>query len=78
MISKAESEARNTARGAIFEVSIAFSFSTRAFWSSVSAGIEPIMRLQAKGEMQFERTWYFAMSSAIDLDNPAMPSFAAE
>jgi len=46
------------------EVSIVFSVSTRSFWSGVSVGIEPIMRLQAKGAMQFERTWYFAMSSA--------------
>ena len=36
------------------------------------------MRLQAKGEMQFERTLYFAMSSAMDFDRPAMPSLAAE
>ena len=54
-----------------------FSFSTRACWSGVSAGIEPIMRLQANGAMQLERTWYFAMSSAIDFDSPTMPSFAA-
>ena len=54
-----------------------FSFSTRACWSGVSVGMEPTMRLQAKGAMQFERTRYFAMSSAIDFDSPTMPSFAA-
>ena len=53
--------------------------STRAFSASgVSVGIEPIMRLQAKGAMQFERTLNFCMSSAIDFDSAAMPSFAAE
>ena len=65
----AASLARNTASGAIFAGVICFSFSTRAFWSSVSVGIEPIMRLQAKGEMQFERTLNFCMSSAIDFDS---------
>jgi len=35
---------------------ICFSRSTRSFSASVSVGIEPIMRLQADGEMQFERT----------------------
>ncbi len=35
------------------------------------------MRLQANGATQFERTLEFAMSSAIDFDRPAMPSFAA-
>ena len=78
LTSCAASDARNTASGAIFAVSMVFSFSTRSRWSGVSAGMEPIMRLQAKGAMQLERTRYFAMSSAIDLDNPTMPSFAAE
>ncbi len=55
-----------------------FSFSTRSCWSGVSVGIEPIMRLQANGAMQFERTWDFAMSRAIDFDSPTMPSLAAE
>src|SRR5689334_6108861 len=76
--SLAASEARYTASGAILAVAIVFSFSTRSFWSFVSVGIDPIIRLQAKGAMQFERTWYFAMSSAIDLDRPAIPNFAAE
>ena len=52
-------------------------FSTRAFCSGVSAGMVPIMRLQAKGEMQFERTLKRSMSSAIDFDRPTMPSLAA-
>ncbi len=78
LTSAAASLARYTASGAIFEVSMLFSFSTRAFCSGVSAGMVPIMRLQAKGAMQFERTLYFAMSSAIDLDSPTMPSLAAE
>jgi len=54
-----------------------FSFCTRACCSGVSAGIEPIMRLQAKGAIQFERTLYFAMSSAMDFDSPTTPSLAA-
>ena len=45
--------------------------------ASVSCGMDPIMRLQAKGVMQFERTLKRAMSSAIDFDRPAIPSFAA-
>jgi hypothetical protein len=56
LTSLAWSESRKVARGAIFAVSMAFSFSTRAFWSSVSVGIEPIMRLHANGAMQLERT----------------------
>ena len=36
------------------------------------------MRLQAKGEMQLERTLNFCMSSAIDLDKAVMPILAAE
>src|SRR3954469_2610014 len=78
LTSFASSESRNTARGAIFAVSIVFIFSTRAFCSGVSVGMAPIMRLQAKGAMQLERTLYFAMSSAMDLESAARPSFAAE
>ena len=51
--------------------------STRAFCASVSAGMVPIMRVQANGEMQLERTLKRAMSSAIDFDRPTMPSLAA-
>ena len=60
---------RNTASGAILAGVICFSFSTRACCSGVSVGIEPIMRLQANGAMQLERTLNFAMSSAIDFDS---------
>ena len=41
---------------AILFVSIAFIFASRACCSGVSLGMVPISRLQAKGEMQFERT----------------------
>ncbi|MOA61590.1 hypothetical protein D3C78_1867690 [compost metagenome] len=54
--SLAASLARNTAIGATLPASIFFNFSTRAFSSSVSAGMELVMRLQANGAMQFERT----------------------
>ena len=43
--------------GAILAASMVLSFSTRALASGVSAGMEPIMRLQANGAMQLERTW---------------------
>ncbi len=36
------------------------------------------MRLQANGAMQFERTLKRAISSAMDFESAAMPSFAAE
>ena len=41
-------------------------------------GMVPIMRVQANGEMQFERTLKAAMSSAIERDRPTMPILAAE
>ena len=66
-----------TAIGAIFPASIRCSLATRAFASGVSAGIEAIMRLQANGEMQFDRTLKRRMSSAIDFESAAMPSLAA-
>ena len=56
---------------------ICFMRSTRAFSASVSVGIEPIMRLQANGAMQLERTLNFCMSSAIDFDSAMIPSLAA-
>ena len=54
--SAAASLARNAAIGAICAVSSFLSLSTRACCSGVSVGIEPIMRLQANGAMQLERT----------------------
>ena len=51
--------------------------STRAFCSGVSTGMVPISRDQANGDTQLERTLKRAMSSAIDLDRPTMPSLAA-
>ena len=54
--SRAASEARNTASGAFFSGPMRMIFSTRAFCSGVSAGMEEVMRLQAKGARQFERT----------------------
>jgi len=35
---------------------ICLTFSTRAFWASVSVGIVPIIRVHAKGEMQLAVT----------------------
>jgi hypothetical protein len=64
--------------GAILAGVICLMRSTRACSSGVSVGIEPIMRLQAKGEMQLERTLNLCMSSAIDLDSAVTPSLAAE
>ena len=77
LTSRPASLARATARGAILAGVICFSRSTRACSSGVSVGIEPIMRLQAKGAMQLERTPNFAMSRAIDFDRAARPSLAA-
>ena len=74
----AASEARNTASGAFLSGVICMMRSTRRFCSGVSAGMVPVMRDQAKGAMQFDRTLKRDMSSAIDFDSPTMPSFAAE
>jgi len=49
----------------------------RNFFSSVSVGIESIIRVQANGATQFERMLKRAMSSAMPRDSPTMPSFAA-
>ena len=72
------SDSSATASGAILAVVMRFIFSTRACCSGVSVGIEAIMRDQAKGAMQFDRTLKRCMSSAIDFDSAATPSFAAE
>ncbi|MNW14153.1 hypothetical protein D3C71_2123000 [compost metagenome] len=53
-------------------------FSTWRACSSVLAGMVSVMRLQARGAMQFERTLKAAMSSAMALDRPTMPSLAAQ
>ena len=63
--------------GAIRSGTILLRPSTRFFCSGVSVGMVPIMRLQAKGEIQLEVTLYLAMSRAIDLDRPTIPSLAA-
>src|SRR4051794_19439944 len=52
----ARSLRRKTAIGATLRDSIFFNCSTRSFSSGVFAGIELVMRLHAKGAMQFERT----------------------
>ena len=44
---------------------------------AVVMGMVPMRRLQANGEMQFDRTPKRCISSAIDFDSPTMPSFAA-
>ena len=49
-----------------------------ALLSSSSPWIEPIIRLNANGEMQFERTLNFAMSIAMDFDSATMAILAAE
>ena len=48
----AASDSRYTATGAILAGVMRLSFSTRACCSGVSVGMEPIIRLQANGEMQ--------------------------
>ncbi|MNC66954.1 hypothetical protein D3C75_1174100 [compost metagenome] len=48
-----------------------------SFFSGVSVGTAPIMRLQAAGEMQLERTPKEAMSRAMAFDMPTIPSLAA-
>ena len=45
-----------TATGAMCSGPIFLIFSTRAFWASVSVGMVPIIRVQAKGEMQLAVT----------------------
>ena len=54
--SLAASLARNTATGAMCSGPIFLIFSTRVFCASVSVGMVPIMRVHAKGEMQFAVT----------------------
>ncbi|MOA39543.1 hypothetical protein D3C78_1613330 [compost metagenome] len=71
------SESRYTASGAILLGVICWILATRACCSGVSVGMEPIMRLQAKGAMQFERTLNFCMSRAMDLDSATSASLAA-
>ena len=73
----AASEHKYTASGAFLSGVICFSFSTAAACSGVLVGIELVIRDQAQGERQFDRTLYRAMSSAMDFDNAVMPSFAA-
>ena len=53
--SRAASLARQTASGAIF-ASHRLELFARAFWSSVSVGIEPIMRLQRKARCSWSDT----------------------
>ena len=77
LTSLARSLARKTASGAIFSAPMLLSRSTRVFSSGVSAGMVPMSRLQAKGEMQFERTLKRAMSRAIDFESPTIPILAA-
>ncbi|OGP85665.1 MAG: hypothetical protein A2Y95_10205 [Deltaproteobacteria bacterium RBG_13_65_10] len=52
----AASLARKTHSGATWVGLICLSFSTRAFCASVSVGMVPIMRVQAKGEIAFTVT----------------------
>src|SRR5579864_4981788 len=74
----AASDERYTAIGAFLSGVICWIFATRACCSGVVAGMEPVMRLQANGEMQLERTLKRFISRAMDFDSAAMPSFAAE
>src|SRR5271156_4664849 len=55
---------------------MSWNFATRFFSSSVSVGIESIIRVQANGAIQFERTLKRSMSSAMPRDSPTMPSLA--
>ncbi|MNN86185.1 hypothetical protein D3C81_2035670 [compost metagenome] len=77
LTSAAWSLARYTQIGAILAGVICLIFSTRACCSGVSVGMAPIMRLNANGATQFERTLNFCMSSAMDLESAMMPSLAA-
>src|ERR1700755_193310 len=74
----APSNDKNTAIGAFLSGVICWIFATRACCSGVVAGIELVIRLQANGAMQLDRTLYRCMSSAIDFDNAVMPNLAAE
>src|SRR6218665_3239861 len=65
-------------RGAIVSGPMLRIFSTWRACSAVLEGMVSVMRLQASGAMQFERTLKAAMSSAIALDRPTMPSLAAQ
>src|SRR3546814_1447401 len=78
LTSFAASDARKTARGAILSADIALKRSTRSRSASVSAGIVAVIRLQAKGAMQFEVTPERAISSAIELEGPTTPIRSAE
>ena len=55
-----------------------FNFATRSRSDSVSVGMVAIIRLQAAGAIQLERTENRSMSSAIDFDSPTMAILAAE
>src|SRR5882762_9013133 len=46
--------------------------------TAIGALLAGVMRVQAKGEMQLERTLKAAMSSAIERERPTMPILAAE
>src|SRR5271165_786426 len=52
----AASDDKNTAIGAFLSGVIFWIFASRACCSGVLAGIEPVIRLQANGAMQFDRT----------------------
>src|SRR5689334_13441829 len=56
LTSFAASDDRNTAIGAFLSGVIAWIFASRACCSGVEAGIDWVIRLQAKGAMQLERT----------------------
>jgi len=56
---------------------VAFSFAMRTFSFSVSAGMEPLMRLQAEGAMQFEAHVEPAHIEGDALESAVMPSLAA-
>ena len=49
----------------------------RASVRALCTGIESIMRVQANGAMQFERTLKRCMSSAMPRESPTMPNLAA-
>jgi hypothetical protein len=68
---------RKQAIGATLAGVISLIFSTRAFCSGVSVLIDEIIRLQAKGAIQFDRTFQRLRSSATDLEKAAIPSLAA-
>ena len=68
---------RYTASGALCSAVTCLRCSMRLAVAGSLAGIDAVMRVQATGAMQFERTLNRPMSTAIHFDSATMPSLAA-